>query len=85
MAKPANENLLSVLRMTREMLLLADLGDETRDDAGCGILYGALRDAAWKVRRLAELEREAHIENGTWDLGALQGERNGSLRLQPQK
>jgi hypothetical protein len=43
-----------VLRLTREMLALADEGDlERHDDAGA-VLFGVLRDSAWRLRRLAE-------------------------------
>jgi len=46
------------------MLILADEGDAVREDAGCGVLYGVLRDAAYKIKQLAENEREAHIRKG---------------------
>lgn len=45
-----------VLRLTREMLSLADRGDLERGDDSCGILYGILRDAAYNLRRLTEQE-----------------------------
>jgi hypothetical protein len=48
------------------MLEIADEGDRHREDAGCGILYGVLRDAAYKIRLLAEQEREAHRRKGWW-------------------
>ncbi len=47
--------------MTERMLKLADRGDAARDDPGCGVLYGVLRDSAYKLKRLAEAEREAHL------------------------
>jgi hypothetical protein len=65
--KPNNENLLRVLRLTREMMLLADQGDEARQDDGCGVLYGTLRDSAYKIRKLAEQERDQHVNDGCWD------------------
>ena len=43
------------------MLRLADEGDAVRDDPGCGVLYGVLRDSAYKLQRLAEAERRAHL------------------------
>lgn len=48
------------------MLDLADEGDEVREDDGCGVLYGVLRDSAFKIKKLAEAEREAHINKGWW-------------------
>jgi hypothetical protein len=29
-------------------------------------LYGVLRDSAYKIRRLAETEKGAHIKKGWW-------------------
>jgi hypothetical protein len=43
------------------MLELADAGDAAREDVGCGVLYGVLRDSAYKLQRLAEAERQAHL------------------------
>jgi hypothetical protein len=39
---------------------LADEGDANREDNGCGVLYGLVRDCAYKIRRLAEAEKEVH-------------------------
>ena len=65
--KPNNVNLQRVLRLTREMLALADEGDRDRDDPTCGILYGVLRDNAYSLRRLAEEECDRHKSAGKWD------------------
>jgi hypothetical protein len=48
------------------MIKVADEGDIEREDNGCGILYGVLRDSAYKVKKLAEQEKEKHIEKGWW-------------------
>jgi hypothetical protein len=48
------------------MLVLAEEGDAVREDINCGILYGVLRDSAYKLKNLAEIEREAHIKKGWW-------------------
>lgn len=50
------------------MMLLADLGDKSRVDGSCGVLYGTLRDSAYKLRHLAEQEVERHKEQGVWDV-----------------
>jgi hypothetical protein len=65
--RPCDEILQQTLDMTEAMLLLADEGDRVREDVGCGILYGVLRDSAYKIRRLAEKEREVHIRKGEWN------------------
>jgi hypothetical protein len=62
-----NENLKRTVRLTREMLALADEGDRDRDDDSCGIVYGILRDAAYRLRKLAEEECEKHRNLGKWD------------------
>ena len=67
MAETFNENLLRVSRLTKEMLALADEGDRDRDDDSCGILYGILRDMAYRLRSLAEDECEKHKTAGKWD------------------
>ncbi len=67
MATDFNLNLQKVLRMTNEMLAMADEGDRDRTDDSCGILYGILRDVAYRLRSLAEQECEKHKQAGKWD------------------
>ncbi len=55
-----DRNLRKVVQLCYEMLEFADQGDKSRLDAGCGIVYGTLRDVAYKVRRLAEKELREH-------------------------
>lgn len=64
--KTCNEMLGRTLRMTEMMVELADLGDAARQDIGCGVLYGLLRDSAFKIRKVAEQEKEDHIRKGVW-------------------
>ena len=71
MAEAFNENLQRTLRLTREMLALADEGDRDRNDDSCGILYGILRDTAYRLRRLAEAECAQHKQAGKWDANKL--------------
>lgn len=56
----ADENLRSVVRVSEQMLVVANQGDEHRQDAGCGAVYGALRDMAYKIRTIAEKELDRH-------------------------
>ena len=59
----ANENLHRAIRLTREMLALSDEGDRDRIDDSCGILYGVMRDMAYRLRRMAKEEYEKHMSN----------------------
>lgn len=62
MGHPADECLKKTLDLAARMLELADQGDAAREDVGCGVLYGVLRDAAYRIKRLAEAERLAHTQ-----------------------
>ena len=61
MANAADACLEQILEMADKMLELADAGDAARNDVGCGVLYGVLRDSAYKLQRLAAAELEAHL------------------------
>ena len=56
----ADENLQRALVLSEQLLRLADEGDAHREDVGCGILYGVLRDSAYRIRSLAEGEINVH-------------------------
>jgi hypothetical protein len=49
------------------MIALADDGDRDQQDPSCAILYGLLRDMAYKLRRVAEEECARHRQAGRWD------------------
>ena|GEM_PF-362830 len=66
LVEPSNENIKRALKLVRSMLSLADKGDAEREDIGCGILYGIIRDAAFKIKKLAESEKESHMDKGKW-------------------
>ncbi|MEJ2657043.1 MAG: hypothetical protein P8012_07565 [Desulfobacterales bacterium] len=65
--RPCNHNIRKTLDLVDEMIRVADKGDIDREDNGCGILYGVLRDSAYKVKKLAEQEKLKHIEKGWWN------------------
>ena len=64
--KRCDETIQKALEMTEGMLSLADEGDAVREDNGCGILYSVLRDSAYRIRQLAEAEKDAHVKKGWW-------------------
>ncbi len=64
--KPCDICIKKTLDIVNEMLYLADEGDAAREDTSCGVLYGILRDSAYRIRQLAAAEKEAHIRKGWW-------------------
>jgi hypothetical protein len=64
--RPCNQHIVRTLKLVDDMIFLADQGDADREDTGCGILYGLLRDSAYKIKKLAEQERQRHIVKGWW-------------------
>jgi hypothetical protein len=64
--KRCDQNIKRTIQLTQEMIRLADQGDVDREDTGCGVLYGVLRDAAFKIRQLAEKEKGRHQAKGWW-------------------
>lgn len=66
MMKVCDESISKTFKLVETMLDLADRGDAVREDDGCGILYGVVRDSAFKIKKLAETERDAHIRKGWW-------------------
>jgi len=67
--KACDRNIKSTLQLAAEMIKLANKGDIDREDNGCGIMYGILRDSAYKLKQLAEAEKEKHIKKGWWKEG----------------
>jgi len=60
--RPCDESIRETLDLVDNMLDLADRGDAVREDNGCGILYGVLSDSAFKIKTLAETEKDAYIK-----------------------
>ena len=65
--KKCDFNIKLTLKLVEQMLELADDGDNHREDTGCGIMYGMIRDSAYKILQLAEKEQQVHINKGWWD------------------
>jgi hypothetical protein len=64
--KPCDQHIRKTLELADTMIDLANQGDIDRVDKGCGILYGILRDSAYKIKKQAEQEKESHINKGWW-------------------
>ena len=65
--KPCDNNLKQAILLAERMIQLANEGDADREDTGCGILYGMLRDSGYKIKQIAEAEKIKHIAKGWWD------------------
>jgi hypothetical protein len=64
--KPCDKSIKKTLDLVERMLRLSDEGDAVREDINCGVLYGVIRDSAYRIKQLAEAEKEAHIKKGWW-------------------
>jgi len=64
--KQGHKNIFKALELARRLLILAGQGDAARTDVGCGVLYGVIRDCAYKIRRQAEQELAEHKAMGIW-------------------
>jgi hypothetical protein len=65
--RPCDRVIQKTLELVQRMTDIADEGDAAREDVNCGVLYGVLRDSAYKIKQLAEKERESHVRKGWWD------------------
>lgn len=65
--RACNKNIQKTLKLVDEMIDLANSGDQERDDVGCGVLYGILRDSAYRIKKVAEQEKNAHVAKGKWE------------------
>lgn len=61
MALPCEKHIDEALEIARHLTILADEGELASTDDGCRVLYGVVRDCAYKIRAQAEREREAHV------------------------
>jgi hypothetical protein len=66
--KPFNKNIQDALELSRQLLFLADKGDMERDDDGCGVLYGIVRDVGYRIKNEAEREIDCHKKKGKWEV-----------------
>lgn len=60
MGKSHDDNIRQALKLAGDLLLLVDRGVADSEDNGCLVLYGVVRDCAYRIRDHAKREREAH-------------------------
>jgi hypothetical protein len=66
MNRACNEHIKEALDAARRLTILADEGEADSQDDGCIVLYGVIRDCAYKIRIEAEREKESHKARGVW-------------------
>jgi rubrerythrin len=62
-----NVNIRRTLRLTKEMIDLAEQGLRDANDPSCQLMYGKMKEMSEVLRMLAEGEAEKHIEKDKWD------------------
>jgi hypothetical protein len=67
MKELCNEHIKEALDLVRGLIILADEGERDGNDDGCRLLYGVIRDCAYKIKYEAEREKDAHQANNKWD------------------
>ncbi len=60
MSLAPDRNLEKALDLAQKLLELADQGDAERQDIGCGIVFGTIRDCGYKIRSQVESEMAKH-------------------------
>jgi hypothetical protein len=67
--KPCDLNLKQSLELAERMISLSFSGDADREDNGCGIIYGVMRDAGFRLKDLVTREIDNHRQKAGRDSG----------------
>ena len=65
--KLCTKHIKDALAVSRELIILADDGERDSQDDGCVLLFGIIRDCAYKIKKEAGEEKNRHITLGKWD------------------
>ncbi len=58
MERKCNKHLKEALDLARSLIILADDGERDSEDDSCSLLYGIVRDCAYRIKKDAECEVE---------------------------
>lgn len=65
--KKCDINIARTIDLANEMIKLAQVGYDQREDPGCGVLYGIMLDSGYRLLDLALKEKNKHIQKGWWN------------------
>jgi hypothetical protein len=66
MKQTCNTHLHKALDLVKQMIILADEGESVCSDNGCAVLFGIIRDCAYRIRMETEREMDVHLSKGIW-------------------
>jgi hypothetical protein len=66
MERKCNKHLKEALNLARSLIILADDGERDSEDDSCSLLYGIVRDCAYRIKTDAECEVAKHRTSGRW-------------------
>lgn len=61
-----DQHIVDALELSRRLIILADDGEVDAEDDSCIVLYGIVRDCAYRIKQQAEREKEGHVARGSW-------------------
>ncbi|MBN2710994.1 MAG: hypothetical protein JXR97_00970 [Planctomycetes bacterium] len=61
------QHIAAALDFANKLTILADEGEASATDDSCVVLYGVIRDCAYRIRLHAEREKQRHIDSGEWN------------------
>lgn len=65
--KRCDGHIKRAFELSRQLAALADSGQADSRDDGCRLLYGIVRDCAYRIRKEAERERVLHGMSISWE------------------
>ena len=62
-----SKHILRALELAEQLNQLSYEGEGRSEDDGCAVLYGVVRDCAWRIRAEAIRELKEHGAMGLWN------------------
>jgi hypothetical protein len=67
--KPCDLHLQESLALAERMITLSFIGDAERDDNGCGVIYGVMRDTGFRLKEMVTREIATHQRKSVGKVG----------------